>query len=84
MDAFFLRNDGRGSPLRCFFGNGEGWQRRDCGEPVTQTVHVDGREVEMSGYMIADSNYIKLRDVGELMDFNAYWEDGVYLDSASS
>lgn len=42
-------------------------------EPVTQVVHVDGRDVEMRGYLIADSNYVKLRDVGELMDFNVYW-----------
>lgn len=53
-------------------------------EPVTQTVYLDGHEVEMSGYLIADNNYVKLRDVGELLDFNVYWEDGVFLDTTSS
>ena len=52
--------------------------------PVSQQVTVNGRQVEMDGFLIADSNYVKLRDVGELLDVNVYWEDGVYIDTTAS
>ena len=48
-----------------------------------QQVTVDGRQIELDAYLIEDSNYVKLRDVGELLDFNVYWLDGVFVDSAS-
>ena len=52
-------------------------------ERVTQQVCVDGRQVEISAYEIEGSNYVKLRDIGELLDFNVYWADGIFIDSAS-
>lgn len=52
--------------------------------PVSQQVTVNGQQVEMDGFLIADSNYVKLRDVGELLDVNVYWEDGVYIDTTAS
>lgn len=52
-------------------------------EHTVQVVHVDGRQVELDAYEIEDSNYVKLRDVGKLMGFNVYWEDGVFIDSSS-
>ena len=53
-------------------------------ERVSQQVCLDGRQVALEGYLIEGNNYIKLRDIGKLMDFNVYWEDGVFIDSAGS
>ncbi len=52
-------------------------------EKVIQLVRVDGRQVELNAYEIDGSNYVKLRDIGEMLDFNVYWEDGIFIDSAS-
>ena len=52
-------------------------------EGVTQQVCVDGRQVELFAYEIEGSNYVKLRDIGELLDFNVYWEKGIFIDTAS-
>lgn len=52
-------------------------------ERVTQQVCLDGRQVELSAYEIEGSNYVKLRDIGKLLDFNVYWADGIFIDSAS-
>ena len=46
-------------------------------------VFVDGREVQMEAYMIEGSNYLKLRDVGELVGFNVWWDGAVRIDSSS-
>ena len=52
-------------------------------EPAVQVVQVDGRRVELDAYEIEDSNYVKLRDIGRLLGFNVYWDNGVFIDSAS-
>ena len=39
-----------------------------------QTIYVDGRQVSMTAYAINGNNYVKLRDVGEAVDFNVYWD----------
>lgn len=52
-------------------------------EHVTQTVCLDGRQVELDAYLIEDSNYVKLRDIGELLGVNVYWDEGVFIDTAS-
>ena len=39
-----------------------------------QTIYVDGKSVELSAYIINDSNYVKLRDVGKAVGFNVYWD----------
>ena len=51
-------------------------------EHVTQAVIVDGRQLELEAYEIEGSNYVKLRDIGEMLNFNVYWDDGIYIDSA--
>lgn len=53
-------------------------------ERVTQKVCLDGQQVELNAYLIEGSNYVKLRDVGELLDFNVYWDNGVFIDSQDS
>ena len=50
-------------------------------EPTWQKIYVDGRQVSMTAYNIAGSNYVKLRDIGQQVGFNVYWEDGVQIDT---
>lgn len=40
----------------------------------TQPIYVDGQRVSMTAFSIGGSNYIKLRDVGEAVGFNVYWD----------
>ncbi len=49
--------------------------------PSPNTVYLDGQRVELAAFAINGSNYVKLRDVGELMGFNVYWDGGVQIDS---
>ena len=42
--------------------------------PSTQAVYVDGKQVQMGAYMIHDNNFVKLRDIGEAVGFNVYWD----------
>ena len=41
-----------------------------------QPIYVDGTQVSMTAYSINGSNYVKLRDVGEAVGFNVYWDGG--------
>ena len=52
-------------------------------ERSRQTIYVDGAAVELEAYLINGSNYIKLRDVGQAVDFNVYWDgSAVRIQSA--
>lgn len=42
--------------------------------PSNQTVYVDGQKVEMEAYFIHDNNFVMLRDIGEAVGFNVYWD----------
>lgn len=42
---------------------------------------VDGEEISLTAYNIAGNNYVKLRDVGEAVGFNVYWQGGVRIES---
>lgn len=37
-------------------------------------VYVDGQQVQMETYTINGSNYVKLRDIGEKVGFEVYWD----------
>ena len=50
-------------------------------EPTWQNIYVDGEQVSMTAYNIAGSNYVKLRDIGQQVGFNVYWQDGVQIDT---
>lgn len=50
-------------------------------EPTWQKIYVDGRQVSMTAYNIFGSNYVKLRDIGQQVGFNVYWEDGVQIET---
>ena len=40
--------------------------------------------MELAAFAIDGSNYVKLRDVGELVGFNVYWDGAVQIDSDAS
>ena len=50
-------------------------------ERSTHRIYVDGREVQMEAYRIKGNNYVKLRDIGEQVGFNVYWNAGVQIDT---
>ena len=43
-------------------------------ERSSHRIFVDGQEVQMEAYGIAGHNYVKLRDIGEQLGFNVYWD----------
>ena len=43
-------------------------------ERSTQPMYVDGQKADLEAYVIAGNNYVKLRDVGEAVGFNVYWD----------
>lgn len=49
----------------------------------TQTFYLNGQQIEMESYIINGNNYVKLRDIGEAVDFNVYWNGTVQIDSGS-
>ena len=42
--------------------------------PSTQPIYVDGQQVHMTAYSIGGANYVKLRDIGQAVDFEVYWD----------
>ena len=50
-------------------------------ERSTNTIYVDGEQVELAAYLINGSNYIKLRDVGQAVGFNVYWDGTVQIET---
>ena len=52
-------------------------------EPTWQNIYVDGEQVSMTAYNIAGNNYVKLRDIGQEVGFNVYWQDGVQIDTGA-
>ena len=50
-------------------------------EPSWSPIYVDGQQVSMTAYNIAGNNYVKLRDIGQAVGFNVYWDNGVQVDS---
>ena len=52
-------------------------------EPTWQKIYVDGQQVSMTAYNIAGHNYVRLRDIGQQVGFNVYWENGVQIDTGA-
>ena len=50
-------------------------------EPSTNIIYVDGRQVELEAYLIGGNNYVKLRDIGQAVDFNVFWDGAVQIRS---
>ena len=40
------------------------------------SVYLDGRQLDLTAYNIADNNYFKLRDLGAALDFGVTWDNG--------
>lgn len=49
--------------------------------PSNQAVYLDGEQVELQAYLINGENYVRLRDIGQAVDFNVYWNGSVQIDS---
>ena len=49
--------------------------------PSSQTIYIDGQQVTMTAYLIGGSNYVRLRDIGEAVGFNVYWDGTVRIES---
>ena len=43
-------------------------------ERSNHRIFVDGQEVQMEAYVINGNNYVRLRDIGEKVGFNVYWD----------
>ena len=43
-------------------------------ERSTNRILVDGQEVRLTAYNINGNNYVKLRNIGEQVGFNVYWD----------
>ena len=52
-------------------------------EPTWQKIYADGQQVSMTAYNIAGNNYVRLRDIGQQVGFNVYWENGVQIDTGA-
>ena len=50
-------------------------------EPAWSPIYVDGQQVQMTAYNILGNNYVKLRDIGQAVGFNVYYQNGVQVDS---
>ncbi len=44
-------------------------------EKSSHTVYVGDEQAELGAYLIDGVNYVKLRDVGEAVGFNVYWDE---------
>lgn len=51
--------------------------------PSTHTFYLDGQPIEMEAYSINGNNYVKLRDIGRMVGFNVYWDNGVQVDTGA-
>lgn len=66
------------------FGSGTALAAGILAEPSTQTFFVDGQQVQMEAYAINGNNYVKLRDVGQAVDFAVDYDgtrNAVVIDS---
>ena len=65
-----------------FFGGGAVYAASGVlAERSAQAVYVDGRRVELEAYFIDGANYVKLRDIGQAVDFNVFWDGAVQIES---
>lgn len=55
--------------------------------PTTQTFCVDGQQVQFEAYSIHNNNFVKLRDIGQAVDFGVTYDastNSVHIDSTQS
>lgn len=56
------------------FGGGVAYAAGVMAEYAPQRAYVDGVPVQMNAYNIGGNNYVKLRDIGQMVGFNVYWD----------
>lgn len=49
--------------------------------PSSHGFYIDGRRVTLTAYEIGGNNYLKLRDIGQAVGFNVYWDGTVQIES---
>lgn len=59
-----------------FFGGGYAVAAGLLAEPSTQTFYLNDQKIELEAYVINGNNYVKLRDVGQAVDFGVTY-DGI-------
>ena len=67
------------------FGGGAVCAAGIYAELSSQRIIVDGKAAELEAYLIDGHNYLQLRDVGEAVGFNVYWDEKtrtVHIDSS--
>lgn len=63
-------------------GGGATYAAGIMAEYAPQAAYVDGVAVQMEAYNIGGYNYVKLRDIGQMVGFNVYWDGhSVRIDS---
>lgn len=66
------------------FGGGVAYAAGVMAEYAPQQAYVDGVPVQMNAYNIGGNNYVKLRDIGQMVGFNVYWNgQAVQIDSGA-
>ena len=64
------------------FSGGAAFAAGILAEHAPQTAYVDGAPVQLEAYNIGGYNYVKLRDIGQAVGFNVYWDgQSVQMDS---
>ncbi len=63
------------------FGGTTAYAAGIIAERSNHPIYVDGELVQMEAYTINGNNYVKLRDIGQAVGFNVFWQDGVQVDS---
>ena len=54
--------------------------------PTSQTFYINGQKVEFEAYVIHGNNFVKLRDIGQAVDFGVIYDgntNSVYIDPNS-
>ena len=56
------------------FGGNAAYAAGIVAERSTNRIFMDGQEVKLTAYSINGNNYVKLRDIGEAVGFNVFWD----------
>lgn len=65
------------------FGGGAAVGAGVIAEPSVNTFYVDGAKIQLEAYAINGHNYVKLRDVGQAVGFNVFWDGAVQIQTGA-
>ena len=68
------------------FGGGTAYAAGLMAEPSSQTFYLDGKQIYLQAYAIGGNNYVKLRDIGQAVDFGVTYDgstNSVHIDPNS-